>query len=247
MTDNPPTGPESPARGAFPTTRWSLISSVRDDDLGANDALAELCQAYWQPIYAYARKRGNAADQAEDLTQGFFTKLLEKDYVAQADRRRGRFRTFLLSAFNNYMANEWDRARAKKRGGASTVLSLDFETAEGRLQLETADTTTPEELFVRQWAQTLLDRAFEKLGQSEKAGDGARFERLKGCLTGSEPSVPYRQLADELGMTEAAVKVAVHRMRKRFAQIVREEVAETVEDADAVTEEIAFLIEALQE
>lgn len=238
--DSPP-----PVRGAFPSTRWSLVSSVRARDSHASDALADLCQAYWAPIYSYARRRGYPTDQAEDLTQGFFTKLLEKDYVAQADRQRGKFRTFLLSAFEHFVSNERDRAFAKKRGGGSAILSFDLEEAEGRLQLELAEATSPEQLFARQWAQALLNRVFERMKESDNPDSNHRFDRLKSYLTGSEPSLPYSELAAELGMTEGAVKVAVHRMRKRFAVLVREEVAETVDDLESVTEEIRFLLEAL--
>jgi len=245
VPDDRSTGTALPARGAFPSTRWSLIRSVRDGDSRSEEALAGLCQAYWPPIYAYARRRGYPVDQAEDLTQGFFTKLLEKNYMAQADRERGRFRTFLLSSFKHYMANEWDHAQAQKRGGGREILSLDVETAEGRLRIEPADTVTPETLFARHWARTLLDRVLGQLRKTERSAGTDRFERLKSCLTGSEPSLPYRELAAELGMTEAAVKVAVHRMRKRFARLLRDEVAETVDGDEAVADEIRFLLEAL--
>jgi RNA polymerase sigma-70 factor (ECF subfamily) len=192
------------------------------------------------------RRRGYSVDHAEDLTQGFFAKLLEKNYVAQASRERGRFRTFLLSSFKNYMANEWDRTQAQKRGGGQQILSLDVDSAEQRLKSEPAETTTPEDLFARQWAQTLIERVLDQLrAEMEAAGGGDRFRRMKGLLTGSEEVAPYGQLAGELGMTESAVKVAVHRMRRRFAKLLRAEVAQTVESEEAVTDEIRFLIEAI--
>lgn len=245
MFDDQPTG-QNPRRGAFPSTRWSLIVSAGGADSRSDEALATLCQGYWSPIYSYVRRRGYPVEQAEDLTQGFFTKLLEKNYVAQASRERGRFRTFLLSSFKNYMANEWDRTQAQKRGGGQHIVSLDVDQAEARLKSEPAETTTPEDLFARQWARTLLDRVLEKLrAEMESAGRGDRFRRMKGLLTGSEAAVPYRKLAEELDMTEAAVKVTVHRMRRRFAALLRAEVAETVESEEAVTDEIRFLIDAI--
>lgn len=245
MPPDRPNETDLPARGAFPPTRWSLISAVRNRDSHSERALASLCEAYWPPLYAYARRRGYPIDQAEDLTQGFFAQLLEKHYVAQADQERGRFRTFLLSSFKHYMANEWDHAQAQKRGGGRAILSMDVEAAEGRLSIEPADTMTPETLFVRQWARTLLDRVLGRLMETERAANPERFDCLKSCLMGSESSTRYRVLADELGTSEGAVKVAVHRLRKRFGQLLREEVAETVDGEEAVSEELRFLIEAL--
>jgi RNA polymerase sigma factor (sigma-70 family) len=237
---------ETPARGGFPATRWSLISSVRNADSRADLALSDLCQAYWSPIYAYARSRGHPTEQAEDLTQGFFTRLLEKGSVAKADRERGKFRTFLLSSFKYYLANEWDRENAQKRGGGQIVLSLDIDAAEDRLAVEPAETVTPETLFAREWARTLLERVLARLAELERPAHPERFDRLKGCLLGSEGSMPYREIAEQLGMTEGAVKVSVHRLRKRFGKVLREEVAETVDGAEAVTQELRYLLEVLE-
>jgi RNA polymerase sigma factor (sigma-70 family) len=241
--DRAASGGKSANRG-FPTTRWSVISSVRSQDTEWQGALAALCQTYWSPIYSYARYRGYPADEAEDLTQGFFAKLLEKNYVAQADRDRGRFRTFLLSSFNHFVANQWDYAHAAKRGGHNTILSLNFETAEGALNVEPVESVTPEILFARQWARSLLNRVLGRLRDSQPPDAGQRFERLKHCLSDTVPRTPYRELAAELDMSEGAVKVAVHRLRKDFSRLLWEEVADTVDDEDAVADEIRFLLES---
>jgi RNA polymerase sigma-70 factor (ECF subfamily) len=234
------------SRSRFPSTRWSLISSVRGADSRAEMALADLCQAYWPPVYAFARSRGQTVEQAEDLTQGFFTKLLERELVIKADRQRGRFRTYLLTAFTRFMANEHERSNARKRGGGHTILSMDIESAEGQLPIEAADGLTPETLFARQWARTLLNRALDRLTELERAAHPETFDRISGYLLGTETSMSYRELADELGMTEGAVKVSVHRLRKRFGQVLRDEVAETVDGSEAVTEELRFLLDALR-
>lgn len=239
-------GGGTPGRGRFPGTRWSLILSVKEGGSRSEGALAELCEGYWPPIYAYARRRGYPAEKAEDLTQGFFAKLLEKNYVAQADRERGRFRTFLLTSFRHYVANEWDRSQAQKRGGGRGIVSLDIQTAEGRLRIEPADDVTPDTLFARHWALTLLDRVLERLAQEMKEnGTADRFERLKPSLIGSEPDLPYSLLAAELGVTENNVKQIVYRMRGRFKSLLRDEVAQTVDGEEAVAGEIRFLLEAL--
>ena len=210
------------------------------------EALAYLCEIYWPAVYTYARYRGYSTDDAEDLTQGFFVKLLEKNYVRQANRERGKFRTFLLSSFKNYMANEWDRTQAQKRGGGQWFVSLDFTDAERQVRIEPADEATPETIFAQRWARTLLDRVLDQLREEiVRAGHAERFDRMKGCLIGSEPGVPYRQLAADLDMSESAVKVAVHRMRQRFARLLRQEVGHTVDNENAVADEIRYLIDAL--
>ena len=219
---------------------------MQDGDSRSEEALAALCEGYWLPIYAYARRRGHSSEQAEDLTQGFFTKLLEKRYLDQADRKRGKFRTFLLSSFKHYMANEWDRSQALKRGGGQRFVSLDVEQAEGRFSAEPADAVDPERLFARQWARTLLDRVLDRLAlEMERSGNAERFERLKIFLTGWAPAIPYSEVAADLEMSEVAVKVAVNRMRGKFRDLLLDEVAQTVESEEAVAEEIRFLIDAL--
>ena len=212
----------------------------------SDEALASLCEIYWPAVYTYARYRGYNTNDAEDLTQGFFVKLLEKNYVRQADRDRGKFRAFFLSSFKNFMANEWDRTQAQKRGGGRWFLSLDFTDAERHVRIEPVDDATPETVFAQRWANTLLDRVLDQL-RDEMAGAGHadRFDRMKTYLTGSEPGVPYRKLGSDLDMSESAVKVAVHRMRQRFGRLLRLEVEHTVDDEDAVADEIRYLINAL--
>ena len=246
MSQDPQGKPIAARGGSFPTTRWSLVLAVARSSGGSEQALAKLCQAYWPAVYAYARHRGYSAEHSEDLTQGFFSKLIEKHYVEQADRERGKFRTFMLSSFKNYMANEWDRGNAQKRGGGQWLLSLDFTDAERQVRIEPADPTTPETIFLRRWARTLLDRVLGQLqAEMVQAGYAKRFERLKDFVTDSDPGVSYRELATELDMSESALSVTVHRMRRRFAHLLREEVGHTVDDRDAVADEIRFLIEAL--
>jgi RNA polymerase sigma factor (sigma-70 family) len=247
MTDNRRKPESLPRRaGSFPSTRWTLIRTACQEGRDSRDALASLCQIYWPAIYTFARQRGHSPDQAEDLTQGFFAKLLEKNYVAQADPMRGRFRTFLLSAFTHYIANEWDRERAQKRGGGNRLLSLDFSDAEGCLTIEPVDSLTPENIFARKWARTLLDRVLSRLQQEmSAAGKADRFDSFRAYLGSSDRAAPLSVVAADLGMTETAAKVAVHRLRRRFGRLVREEVAHTVSDESQIDEEIRLLIDAL--
>jgi RNA polymerase sigma-70 factor (ECF subfamily) len=201
-----------------------------------------LCQRYWYPVYAYIRRRGNSREQAEDLTQGFFTQFLEKGYVKQANAERGRFRSFLLVAVKNYLANEWDREQALKRGGGTTTLSLDFETAEGRYSLEPVEMSSPADLYNRRWALTQLDRTLEALREEMRlAGVEERFERLKGVLTGDTGGASYREIGEELEMSENAVKVTVHRMRRRFGELLRQLVGETLDNPQEAESEIRYL------
>ena len=232
----------------FETTQWSLViaaGDTRSED--SREALAALCEVYWYPLYVYARRRGQDAEKAQDLTQGFFAKLVEKNYLQAADRDRGKFRTFLLTAFQRFMADEWDRERAQKRGGGQAILSLDFENAEGEhYGFEPADERTPEDDFDACWAATLMDRARDRMRREMlEPGKEERFELLEGFVTGEGEDIPYRQVAETLGLSEAAVKVAVHRMRKRFGEILRAEVAETVGDPDEVDVEVRHVLSAV--
>jgi RNA polymerase sigma-70 factor (ECF subfamily) len=209
-------------------------------------ALETLCRTYWFPLYAYLRRQGCDTHLAEDYTQAFFARLLEKHDLRLADPKHGRFRSFLLSALKNFQANESDRAQAQKRGGDKKILSLDFENAETRYCWEPADDLSPEKLFERSWALTVLDRAMARL-QAESAGSNRQelFDRLKAYLTAEMGSVPYRDVAAELGMTEGAVKVAVHRLRRHYRQLLRDEIAQTVSSEDQIDEEIRDLFAAL--
>jgi RNA polymerase sigma factor (sigma-70 family) len=230
----------------FATTHWSLVLAARDRaDPGARDALASLCALYWYPLYAYVRRRGRRADEAHDLTQEFFARLLAKDFLAGVDRSKGRFRSFLLAAFNHFLANERDHARAKKRGGGRAVLSLDAADAEGRYRAEPADGLTPENLFERRWALTLLQEVMARLRADYDAkAKGRLFDRLRGFLVG-EKGAGYREVADELGLSEGAVKVAVHRLRQRYRELLHEEIGRTVATPEEIEEEIRELFAAL--
>jgi RNA polymerase sigma-70 factor (ECF subfamily) len=230
----------------FATTHWSLVLAARDRaEPGAADALASLCALYWYPLYAYVRRRGHDADAAHDLTQEFFARLLEKDFLAAVDRGKGKFRSFLLAACNHFLANEHDRARARKRGGGRPLLSLDAADAEGRYRAEPAGGLTPEKLFERRWALALLQQVMARLRAEFEARDKGRlFDHLRGFLVG-EKGPGYRQTANELGMTEGAVKVAVHRLRQRYRELLHEEIGRTVTGPEQVEEEVRDLFRAL--
>jgi DNA-directed RNA polymerase specialized sigma24 family protein len=230
----------------FATTHWSLVLAARDRaEPGARDALASLCGLYWYPLYAYIRRRGHGADDAHDLMQEFFARLLAKDFLAGVDRGKGKFRSFLLAAFNHYLANERDRARAKKRGGGRPVLSLDAADAEGRYRAEPAGGLTPEQLFERRWALALLREVMARLrADYEAKGKGRLFDRLRGFLVG-EKGAGYRGAADDLGLSEGAVKVAAHRLRQRYRDLLREEIGRTVATPEEIEEEIGALFAAL--
>ena len=231
----------------FQTTNWSLVLAARGNEtLASRDALTRLCEIYWYPIYAFIRRKGHSAEQARDLTQGYFALLLEKAYLEDVRPEAGRFRSFLFASVSHFLSNERDRAHALKRGGNRALISLDGDTAEGRYRHEPARELTPEKLFERQWALALLDRALDRLGDEEAAtGSRARFDQLRPYLTGEEPTAQYSEVAQALGMSEGAVRVAVHRMRGRFGKVLRQEIAHTVNDPADVDEELRFLLTAL--
>jgi len=234
-----------PAR--FSTTRWSVVVAAGGDDTaGARDSLARLCGSYWFPLYAFVRRRGHSPEDAQDLTQAFFARLMEKNWVADADRSKGRFRTFLLSALTHFLSDEWDRARAQKRGGGAATLPLSFDTAEERYVREPADPDTPERIFERRWALALLDEVVSRL-RDEYEGDGKAdlFTALHPCLVGERTALPYAELAQSLGTSESAVKSAVHRMRQRYRHLLREEIASTVGSPDEVDDELRHLFAVL--
>ncbi len=239
--------PPKPA-GQFATTHWSVVLAAGDvASPGSRRALAALCEAYWFPLYAFARRLGRQPDDASDLTQAFFARLLEKGYLRAADPSRGRFRSFLLAAFKHFLAREHDRATALKRGGGKHPISLDLASAEGRYRLEPASGLTPERAYERRWALTLLDRVIGRLrDESAASGKGGLFDRLKVFLTGESDSPTHRQVAAELGMTEGAVKVAVHRLRRRFRELVLDEIGRTVDGPAEVEDELRHLFEALR-
>jgi RNA polymerase sigma factor (sigma-70 family) len=232
----------SKPRDRFAATRWTVVlTAARSDTTRARAALGNLYQTYWFPLYAYVRRRGYGAADAEDLTQGFFARLVAFDSLAAVTREKGRFRSFLLASLNHFLADEWDRASAQKRDARLTV-PLDTQSAETRYLREPADTETPERLFERQWALTLLETVVQRLQREhEAAGKGDLFMTLRFSITGDRHTVPYAELAARLGLSDEAVRVAVHRLRRRYRQVLREEIAHTVADEAEVEEELRYL------
>ena len=222
------------------------MAASREPSADAEEALEELCERYWSPLYAYARRNGCSVEEAQDLTQGFFARFLEKQAVRAADPARGRFRSFLLGSFKNFLANERERERAGKRGGGQIPLSLEFEREEARYTAEPRDLLTPEALFERQWALSVIDRAQTMLAaETARAGKQAAFERLKMYLVGEREPGGYAEIARALGMTEGAVKVTVHRLRRRFRELLRSEIAATVSDDSETDAELEYLMAVL--
>ena len=236
-------------RGETPffTTRWSVVLEAgHGSKERARAAISELCETYWYPLYAYVRRRGYKPDDAHDLTQAFFTRLLEKNVVNAADPTRGRFRAFLLGSLKNFLANEWDREHAQKRGGGVTPLSLDFRAADGRFVREPVEHLTPENEFERNWALAVLERALARLEREyAKRGRQRLFERLKPALVAPDDSDSRLAMAQDLGTTEGAVKVALHRMRAAFRESLRQEITDTVGGERDLDDELRLLIDAL--
>src|SRR5213594_329226 len=224
----------------FVTTHWSVVLSAgRSDTPRARQALERLCQTYWFPLYAYVRRRGYSPEDAQDLTQEFFARLLEGNRVQSADQQKGRFRSFLLAGMNNFLADEWDKSRAQKRGGGMRIVPLQFDTAETRYGCEPVDNVTPEASFERRWALTLLEDVLSRLrAEHERDGSSELFAALNPCLVGDRTSQPYLELAQRMGMTESAIKSAVHRLRRRYRQLLREEIAKTVASPSEVDDEL---------
>ena len=234
-------------RPVFVTTHWSVVLTAgRSDTTRAQEALSRLCETYWYPLYAYVRRRGQSPQDAQDSTQEFFARLLAGHWVGDADRAKGRFRTFLLTALNRFLANEWDRARAQKRGGGAASVPLDTAVAESRYCADTQNVLTPDRLYDRQWARPLLDRALTRLeAEQQRLGKSAEFNTLSPALTADRGDIPYAAMAAQLGLNEPATRMAVHRLRKRFREVFREEIAQTVAEPSEVEEEIRHLLAAL--
>jgi RNA polymerase sigma-70 factor (ECF subfamily) len=232
-----------PGRAKFATTRWSLIAATHQatDSPDAQAALATLCETYWVPVYAFIRRSGHSPEDARDLAQGFFTKVIEKGYFRDADRTRGRFRTFLLTSVRHYMSNQRDAARTLKRGGTIPHISLEIETDDRTFTMDPPDTETPEHVYERRWALAILAGALSELQARYDSAPRARlFETLKPMLTGEDPS-SYAALSAETGMSEGALRVALHRMRKQFAVCLRTVVRETVLTDEDVDDELRLL------
>lgn len=237
----------APARPVFVTTHWSVVlTAARTDTSRAQAALEHLCRIYWYPIYHFVRRQGYSTHDAQDFTQEFFARLLEKNWIAHADQSRGRFRSFLLMVLKRFLASEWRRANAQKRAGNRRCLPLPLDSAETRYVAEPADTSTPEQAFEKQWALTLLETVMTQLrADYERDSKGRLFEALKPCLTGVRESQPYAKLASQLDLSEGAVRVAVHRLRERYRQRLREEIAQTVASPEDVEGEIRHLFRVL--
>ncbi len=233
-----------PGASKFPTTRWTLVVAAGDPRrTDARSALVYLCERYWYPLYAYLRRRGYPADQAQDLTQEFFTRVLEGRYLDRADPEKGRFRSFLLTSLKFFVADEEDRQRARKRGGGQLV-PFEFSSGEKRYQREPAHDETPERIFERRWALSVLDRVVEKLrDEFVQHGRPEHFERLKVFLLG-QSDAPYATLSREMNTSEGALKVAIHRLRKRYRELFRQEIADTVADPAEVESELRYLAAA---
>jgi RNA polymerase sigma-70 factor (ECF subfamily) len=223
-----------------------VLAAAGGEDPHAQEALSRLCQVYWYPLYAFVRRQGHAPPEAQDLTQEFFARLLAKHWLDDVDRAKGKFRSFLLAALKHFLANERARAHRLKRGGGQQLVSLDMASAENRYAGEPADPLTPEKVYERHWALTLLEQTLDRLCREyEAAGKGLLFNQLQGSLTGEKTLAPYAQLARQLAMTEGALKVAVHRLRHRYRELLREEIAQTVTSPAEIDEEIRYLFTTL--
>ncbi|MDB6027981.1 MAG: hypothetical protein JWM68_4204 [Verrucomicrobiales bacterium] len=243
------TGAPRPSHAWFVTTHWSVVLSARDKDPSKSvEALEKLCRTYWYPLYAFARRQGQSPADAEDLTQEFFARLLQKDYLQAAAQEKGRFRTFLLVAFKRFLANEWDRFRAQKRGGGAVHVSLETENAEERYGIEAVEGVNADRVFERRWALTLLERTMNRLrNEFVSASKAEEFERLKSSLTVQHAGISYADIARDLRINEGAARVAVHRLRKRYRDIFRDEIAQTVSSPEEIDAEIQYLLSILGE
>ncbi|HXT41933.1 MAG TPA: sigma-70 family RNA polymerase sigma factor [Candidatus Angelobacter sp.] len=245
MTSSPDQPENKPAAAAqFTTTHWSVVLTAGQSELPqAAEALEKLCRAYWYPLYVFVRRQGNNPEDAQDLTQEFFSRLLEKNHLAKADRERGKFRTFLLRSLKNFMVNEWKRAGRLKRGGGLEFLSIEANDAEDRYAAEPSDEYNPDAAYEQRWAVTLIEQVLAALRQEFDAeGKGRLFEELKGFIWGDKSAASYAEIAGPLNLTEGTVKMAVHRLRRRFRELLRAEVAHTVARPEDIDGELRHLI-----
>jgi len=240
--------PETKGPDWFGTTHWSVVLIAgKDNSLQAAEAMEKLCRTYWYPLYAYVRRSGYDVTDAQDLTQEFFARFLAKNYLASVDPSKGKFRSYLLASMKHFLAKEWARAKALKRGGGQTIIPLNTDSAETRYCQETADNTSPDRIYERRWALTLLDHVLTHLHDEYKAaGKGLLFNQLQGCLAGEKSLPPYATLTSQLEMTEGAIKVAIHRLRHRYRNLLRETIAQTVSSSAEIDDEIHYLFRALQ-
>jgi len=249
MTSSAHSSVQPPPGDCFVSTRWTAVLAAGHKSSPHSDqALAELCQTYWYPLYAYVRRQGRSREDAEDLVQAFFERFLQKNYLESVSSERGKFRAFLLACLKHFLANEWDKATRQKRGGTATHFSLDWQTADKRYQLEPQDFASPDRLYDREWAHALLERVLARLKQEySTAGKEDLFEHAKDSLMGKDEGVPHVQAAAELGLDAGALRVAVHRLRKRYREMLKEEIAQTLSDPSFVQEELRSLQEALRD
>lgn len=246
MADNQSDSPdELPIPMQFSTTHWSLVLAAgRRGTVESNSALERLCKTYWPPLYAYVRRRVPDLHEAQDLTQAFFERLLDRDYLADADPERGRFRAFLLTAFKHFLSKEWEKSKAQKRGGGVGRISFEFVAHNAK---QPADQLTPEKFFEREWAVTLLSRVMNRLQRDmERGGKGRQFELLKHVISGDNSGVTLASVAEELRQTEAATRMAASRMRSRYRELLRDEISQTVSCQDDVEDEINRLFAAFE-
>ena len=238
-----------PTGGAvhFHTTHWSaVVTAGQGESPAAAKALAALCCTYWRPLYSYVRRLGHGPAEAQDLTQEFFARLIERRLLARADQQRGRFRTFLLTSLKHFLVNEWEKSRAAQRGGGRAIISWDEVEAENQFLAEVADQLTPEKVYEKQWASSVLEAVLRQLrAEATASGRGDLFERLKEYLWGEVARTTYAAIGAELGMTPVAVKVAAHRLRQRFREVLRAEIASTVATEQEIDEELRHLFEVV--
>ncbi len=246
-TDEGSSGAILPGKRRFEPTQWSVVLAAgRGDDSKARLALEALCRTYWYPLYAFVRRDGFGAADAQDLTQEFLARLISRGDLGNVDRSKGKFRSFLLASMKHFLSNARDKARAAKRGGGAVLIPLDATSAEERYALEPAHTLTADRIYERRWALTVLETVLAKLrAEYESNGKGPLFDALKGALSGEKVPGGYAAVAEELGLSEGSVKVAVHRLRRRYRDLLRREIAETVEDANEVDEELRHLFSAV--
>ena len=247
MHDDQPDPTPSPRDSAwFQTTHWSVVTSAcNPDDPLAQEALERLCRTYWHPLFVFVRRQGHSAVDAEDLVQGFFAKFIEKNYVAGIDPEKGRFRSFLLLMFKRYAANEWDHGQRERRGGGRSIISWDQQDTEQRYLVEPVDDLSPERAYDRHWALTVLDQVLKRLGgEFRSSGKQGIFEQFKVFLSGEKGST-YAEVGARLGLSEGAVKVGVHRFRQRYRELLRAEIANTVNNPKNVDDELRDLLTAL--
>jgi RNA polymerase sigma-70 factor (ECF subfamily) len=249
MTSEPTAHPTPASDGIFATTHWTVVLIAgRRATPEADRALEELCGTYWYPLYAYVRRQGHSKEDAEDLTQGFFARFLERNYLEGLSSEKGRFRAFLLAALKHFLANEHDRATCQKRGSGLAPLSLDWQDADVRYQVDPADQLSPDKLYDRAWAMTLLEQVIARL-RTECATEGKTkvFEQLRPFLMVGQGDIPYSQAAASLGWNEGAARVAVHRLRKRYRELLRAEIAQTLSEPASIEDELGALFRAFAE